>query len=177
MSNIKKIFGIDTLYYSCESNHKYDNLFLDILDQIEHIKGTFEKKEIEYENQDINMTINETTFNFLGKSDGFYWFKDVNSFFKIGFKDKEKQLHINDIRVQLLAYGIYTIGIKSIIEFINKELLPEYTTGVNPITRVDLNCFIQYDFSFVTKEMFSTRKRKYSTISEIGNAKSTQTIK
>ena len=45
-----------------------------------------------------------------------------------------------------------------------------------PITRVDLNCFIQYDLSFIKKDMFSTRKRKYSTINEIGDANTTQTI-
>lgn len=173
--NIKMIHGIDTLYYYYESNINYDDLFLDILDQIEDKKGIFEKKDIEYENKDINISIDSTPLNFLGKAEGFYWFQDINDFFKIGFKDCKKQRNMNDIRVQLLGVGIYTIGIKSLIEFID-DLLKEYVTEYKPLTRADLNCFIQYDFSFVTKEMFVTRKQKYSTISEIGSSTTTQTL-
>lgn len=176
MNDIKMLHGIDSLYYFCESNENYDDLYLEILDQIEEIKGKFEKKEIEFENSDINIHVNETPLSFLGKAEGFHWFKDINSYFKIGFKDKLKNRGLNDIRVQLLGIGIYTIGIKSLINFINNMLLRHYVTGYYPITRADLNCFVQYDFSFVTKEMFSTRKRQYSTISEIGNANSVQTL-
>lgn len=170
------LHGIDTLYYFCESNTNYDNLFLDILDQIEDRKGVFLKKDIEFENSDINILIKDTPLNYLGKSEGFYWFKDINEFFKIGFKDYKTNRALNDIRVQLQGIGIYTVGIQSLIEFINKELLKEYITDYYPITRVDLNTFVQYDFSFVTREMFSTRKRNYATVSEIGNHKSLQTI-
>ncbi len=176
MKNLKMIHGIDSLYYFCESNENYDDLYLEILDQIETIKGTFEKKELDYENSDIHITINEIPLNFLGRAEGYHWFKDINSFFKIGFKDKFKNKGLNDIRVQLQGIGIYTIGIKSLIDFINNSLLNSFVTGYYPITRADLNCFVQYDFSFVTKEMFSSRKRKYATISEIGTHKSTQTI-
>ena len=176
MEDIKMLHGIDTLYYYCETNENYDDLFLDILDQIEDMKGKFEKRDIEHQNNDINITLNEVPFNYLGIAEGFYWFKDINEFFKIGFKDKQKQRGMNDIRVQLQGIGIYTVGIKSLIDFINTKLLHEYITGYNPITRADLNCFIQYDFSFVSREMFSTRKQKYSSISEIGNSTTTQTI-
>ena len=41
MSNIKKIFGIDTLYFFFETNDNYDELYLDILDQLEDIKAKF----------------------------------------------------------------------------------------------------------------------------------------
>lgn len=176
MKNIKTINGIDSLYYFCESNLDYDDLFFDILDQIEDNKGVFEKKDIEYEYRDILININGTTLNYRGKKEGFHWFRDMNEFFKIGFKDKKTNRGLNDIRVQLQAVGIYTIGITSLIKFINEELLKGYVTGYNPITRADLNCFVQYDFSFLTKEMFSTRKRKYAMISEIGSSKETQTI-
>lgn len=174
MNNLKMIHGIDTLYYYCETNENYDDLFLDILDQIEDKKGMFEKRDIEYENKDINITIDSIPFNFLGKAEGFYWFMDINEFFKIGFKDYKKQRNMNDIRVQLMGIGIYTIGIRSLIDFINDELLKDYVTGYYPITRVDLNTFIQHDFSFVTKDMFATKKQKYSTISEIGSSTTTQ---
>lgn len=176
MTNTKKIFGIDSLYYFCESNENYDELYLDILDQIEDIKGKFQKKDIEFENKDIVIKINDVPLNLLGKAEGFYWFVDTNEYFKIGFKDKYKNRGLNDIRVQLLGIGIYTIGIKSLIEFIKVKLLSDYITGYFPITRADINCFVQYDFSFITKDMFVTKKQKYSTISEIGNSTTTQTL-
>jgi SOS response regulatory protein OraA/RecX len=176
MNDLKILSGIDSIYYFCESNENYDDLYLEILDQLEEGKGKFQKKDIEFENNDLSILINDIPLSFLGISEGYNWFKDMNDTFKIGFKDKYKNRGLNDIRVQLLAFGIYTIGIKSIIEFIKDILLKDFITNNFPITRVDLNCFVQYDFSFVTKEMFVTRKRKYSTISEIGNANTTQTI-
>lgn len=176
MNDLKMLSGIDSLYYFCESNENYDDLYLEILDQLEEVKGKFLKKDIEFENKDLSILIHEIPLNFLGIAEGYHWFKDMNDTFKIGFKDTYKNRGLNDIRVQLLAFGIYTIGIKSIIDFIKTILLKDYITDFFPITRVDLNCFVQYDLSFIKKEMFVTRKRKYSTISEIGNANTTQTI-
>lgn len=176
MTNTKKIFGIDSLYYFCESNENYDVLYLDILDQIEDIKGKFLKKDVVFENKDITIKINDVPLHLLGKAEGFYWFVDTNEYFKIAFKDKYKNRGLNDIRVQLLGIGIYTIGIKSLIEFIKEKLLSDYITDYFPITRADINCFVQYDFSFITKDMFVTKKQKYSTISEIGNSTTTQTL-
>lgn len=175
MSEIKKLFGIDTLYFFFESNENYDDLYLDILDQIEDIKDKFTKKEIEFESTDITINIKEISLNYLGKKEGFYWFKDLNEFFRIGFKDKNTNRGLNDVRVQLQGNGIYTIGINSLIELL-KDMMSGYVSDYLPVTRADLNCFIQYDFSFLKKDMFSTRKRKYSTINEIGDANSTQTI-
>ncbi len=176
MDDIKLLSGIDSLYYFCQSNKNYPELFEEILDQIEEIKGKFEKLYLEYENSDINITIEDTTLNYLGKAEGFYWFRDLNEFYKIGFKDTTKNQLLQDIRVQLQANGIYIIGIKNLLKIINDELLSKYISDYLPITRADLNCFIQYDFSFITRDMFVTRKRQYSTISEIGNSKSLQTI-
>lgn len=172
----KMYCGIDTLYYFCESNENYDVLFLEILDQIESIKGKFEREEIQYKPNDINITINEMSFEFLGKNEGFYWFRDHNSYFKIGFKDYLTNRGLHNIRVQLQGEGIYTLGMSSLLEVINKTLLGEYIRENKPITRIDLNCFVQHDLSFVTKEMFVSRKRSYGQISEIGTAKRTQTI-
>lgn len=176
MNKLNKVYGIDSLYFFCESNEFYDELFLDILDQIETIKGNFEKKELEYENSDITININDIHLNFLGKSEGFYWFKDLNEYLKIGFKDSYKNRNLNDIRVQLQAIGIYSIGIYSLLNLVREVLLKGYISNDLLITRADLNCFINYDFSFITKEMFVTRKRKFSTISVIGNASKTQTL-
>lgn len=176
MKDIKLLCGIDSLYYFCESNENYPELYYDIKDQIEEIQGKFQKQDIEFDNSDINITIEDTTLNFLGKAEGFYWFKDLNNFYKIGFKDNTKNRNLHDIRVQLQGVGIYTVGIKNLLKMINDELLKEYTTKYYPVTRADLNCFIQYDFSFITRDMFVTRKRQYATISEIGNSNTLQTI-
>lgn len=175
MNNVKKIYGIDTLYFFFETNENYDDLFLEILDQLEDIKGKFLKKDIEFENKDLYINLKDMQLNFLGKQEGFYWFKDSNDFFRIGFKDKYKNRGLNNIRVQLQGNGIYTFGISSIIKLL-QELLSDYITSYVPVTRVDINCFVQYDLSFIKKDMFVTRKRKYSTINEIGDANNTQTI-
>ncbi len=172
----KMYCGIDTLYYFCESNDDYDDLFLDILDQVEEIKGKFEREEIEYKPSDIHITLKEISFEFLGKNEGFYWFRDIHGYFKIGFKDYLKNRGLHNIRVQLQGEGIYTLGLPSLLKLINENLLGDYITGQKPVTRIDFNCFIQYDFSFVTKEMFVSRKRNFHQISEIGTAKRTQTL-
>ena len=151
MHEIKMLHGIDSLYYFCESNDNYDNLYLEIIEEVEEKEGMFKKKDIDFENCDIHISINSIPLNYLGKEEGFYWFKDINEFFKIGFKDKYKNRGLNDIRVQLQGIGIYTVGIKSLNEFINNFLLADYVTEHNTITRVDLNSFVQYDFSFLTK--------------------------
>ena len=174
--NTKIYCGIDTLYYFCESNENYDDLFLDILDQMEDIKSRFEREEIQYQPRDINIILNDISFEFLGKNEGFYWFRDHNEYFKIGFKDYLTNRGLHNIRVQLQGEGIYTLGMSSLLEVINKTLLGEYIRENKPITRIDLNCFVQHDLSFVTKEMFISRKRSYGQISEIGTAKRTQTI-
>ena len=172
----KKIFGIDTLYFFCESNEYYDDLYLEILDQMEDLKGKFDKKEILYENKDIHIVINNISLDYLGKAEGFDWFRDMNEYFKIGFKDKYKNRGLNDIRVQFQANGIYSIGIYSLLNLIREALLKGYISNDLYITRADLNCFIQADLGFINKEMFVTRKRTFSTISEISDLKATQTL-
>lgn len=168
--------GIDTLYYYCESNKIYDDLFLEILDQLEEIKGKFERQEIQYKYSDIHIKLKEMSFEFLGPNDSFYWFRDINRYFKIGFKSYMKNRTKHDIMVQLQGEGIYTLGLPSLLNLINEKLLGEYITNNKPVNRIDLNCFVQYDLSFVNKEMFVSRKRAYCQISEIGSAKRTQTI-
>ena len=131
MHEIKMLHGIDSLYYFCESNDNYDNLYLEITEEVEEKEGMFKKKDIAFENCDIHISINSIPLNYLGKEEGFYWFKDINEFFKIGFKDKYKNRGLNDIRVQLQDIRIYTVGIKSLNEFINNFLLADYVTGAS----------------------------------------------
>ena len=82
-NSLKFSCGIDTLYYFCESNEKYDDLYLEILDQMEKIKSVFVDREIEYQYRDIHITLKEISFEYLGKNEGFHWFRDINEYFKI----------------------------------------------------------------------------------------------
>ena len=175
-NDIKMIYGIDSLYYFCESNNEYDDLYLDIIDQVESIKGKYRLKEIQYKPEDIAIGIKDTTLIYLGFSEGFMWFRDINEFFKIGLKDYTKNRGLHNIRVQLLAEGIYTIGITSLLKYIDTMLDGFIQPSSHPVTRADINCFIEYDFSWLSKNMFATRKKAYSVITEIGNANAIETL-
>ena len=124
MNKLKSICGVDTLYYFCESNENYDDLFLDMLDQIQTQIGKFDKKDMQFQNSDINIILEKDyIFKYMGKAQGFYWLNDFRDYFKIGFKDKKLNQGLNDIQVQLTANGIYTLGIKSLLEYINNNFL------------------------------------------------------
>ena len=57
------------------------------------------------------------------------------------------------------------------------DIFKNIVTGYKPITRVDLNMFVQMDLSWLTKEMFVTRKRNYQTHSkEISSKYKLQTL-
>lgn len=176
LTHFKKLCGIDTLYFFFESNENYDDLYLDIFDQVETQKAEQIRNELVADNNSIFVRISDINLQYLGKKEGFYWLRDENHMFRIGFKDKNKNLNLHNIRVQLEGNGIYTFGIKSIINLLENSLLKGFITGYAPVSRADLNSFIQYDLGFIDKTMFSTRKRKYSTINEIGTANETQTI-
>jgi hypothetical protein len=170
------ISGIDTLYYFCESNEAYDDFFLEILDQLEEAKGRFEKKDISYENSDLKISINNQLFEYNGKAQGFYWFMQANNFVSLGFKDTMSNRELNDIQIQLNAIGIYTLGLKSLLRYVD-DMLHDVITGYKPVTRCDLNIFVQDNLSWITKEMFVTRKRVYASIfKEIANKHRLQTL-
>jgi len=156
------ISGIDTLYYFYESNDNYDDFFIDLLDQLEDNKGRFDKRDIAYENKDLKVSINNQVFEFNGKAQGFYWFTHLDKFLTVGFKDHLTNRGLNDIQVQFTANGIYTLGLKSLLKYTD-DIFKDVTTGYKPITRVDLNVFVQSDLSWLSKDMFVSRKRKYTT--------------
>ena len=140
--------GIDALYYFAQSGAFYDRLYEDIINQIEDKKAYFKSINYQYADNDIIVTINgiDVVYSGMGR-DGFHWFS--HDFFRAGFKDPEKGTNIHNIRIQLNAIGIYTLGLKSLIEYVNTKFLGEYTMKVFPITRIDLNMFIQHDFSYL----------------------------
>ena len=162
--------GIDALYYFAQSGAFYDRLYEDIINQIEDKKAYFKSINYQYADNDIIVTINgiDVVYSGMGR-DGFHWFS--HDFFRAGFKYPEKATNIHNIRIQLNAIGIYTLGLKSLIEYVNTKFLGEYTMKVFPITRIDLNMFIQHDFSYLRKEMILSKKQNHSAnIGERSNA-------
>lgn len=172
----KTISGVDTLFYFCETNSFYDDLFLDIFDQIEEKKEQLERNNTIYKYSDISVYIQDQLFSFAGKDQGFYWLKHSDSLFRIGLKDPCKNKNLHNIQIQLNSQGIYTFGVKAVVKLID-DMLNGFVTGLKPITRADLNIFVQDDLSWITKEMFVTRKRVYETISkEIASKYGMQTL-
>lgn len=172
----KVISGIDTLYYFYGSNDLYDDFFVDILDQLEDSKGRFDKRDISYSNKDLKVAISSQVFEFNGKAQGFYWFTHLDNFLTVGFKDNLTNRGLNDIQVQFTAVGLYTIGLKALLRYAD-DIFKEVTTGHKPITRVDLNMFVQSDLSWLDKDMFVSRKRQYTThLKEVSSKYKLQTL-
>ncbi|MDD5717458.1 MAG: hypothetical protein PHW64_06605 [Sulfuricurvum sp.] len=162
--------GVDALYYFAQSGAFYDRLYQNIIDQIEDKKAYFKSLNYQYADNDIIVNINgiDVVYSGMGR-DGFHWFN--HDFFRSGFKDPEKAMNIHNIRIQLNSAGIYTLGLKSLIEYVNTKYLGGYTMNVFPITRIDLNMFIQHDFSYLRKEMILSKKQNHSAaIGERSNA-------
>jgi hypothetical protein len=161
--NTPQVSGIDALYYFAQSGGGYDNYFEDIINQIEGKKQEFSSFSIAYADTDIIITLNDINIKYSGMGrDGFLWFN--HEFFRIGFKDSEKAQNIQNIRVQLNAIGIYTIGIESLLEYVNEQFLKGALLSERNflITRIDVNMFIQHDFKYLRKEMILSKKKNHS---------------
>lgn len=171
INNTAIVSGVDATYYFAKSGTKYDAFYENIIGQVEKKKDEFNALNFIYDNNDIIITINniDLKLSAVGR-DGFYWFR--HDFFRIGFKDSEKMVNMHNIRVQLNAIGIYTLGINSLVEYVNTKLLhgalskPIYC----PITRIDVNMFVQHSFTYLRKEMILSRKKTHaSNIGERSN--------
>lgn len=154
------VSGIDALQYFAMSGGQYDRFYETLMDQIEDKKAYFKKLNYQYADNDIIVKINEIEVQYSGMGrDGFHWF--YHEFFRVAFKDSEKSPNIQNIRVQVNAVGIYTLGLKSQIEYINKVFLKDLTMNIFPITRIDVNMFVQHDFSYLRKEMILSKKKDH----------------
>ena len=161
--NTPQISGIDALYYFAQSGGGYDKYFINIIDQIEDKKAEFNALNYPYADNDIIITLNEIDIKYSGMGrDGFLWFN--HEFFRVGFKDSEKAQNIHNIRVQLNGIGIYTLGLESVIAYINTKLLKGSLLSTNyfPVTRIDVNMFIQHDFKYLNKEIILSKKKTHS---------------
>lgn len=149
--------GVDALYYFIETNIFYDEFYQKILSQIQDKKDKFESMNYEYHDNDlvVNILDHELIYTGIGR-DGFLYFK--YTYFRLGMKESSKNPTMKNIKIQLNAVGIYKVG----VELINGYLFGSVSTGYHPITRIDLNTFIQYDFSYLTKEMVVSKKKNHS---------------
>jgi hypothetical protein len=78
--------------------------------------------------------------------------------------------------VQFNAVGLYTLGLKALLRYAD-DMFKEVSTGHRPITRVDLNMFVQSNLSWLEKDMFVSRKRIYTThLKEISSKYRLQTL-
>lgn len=164
--------GIDSIYYFIESNSAYKEFFhFSIFSVVEH-----EKEKNGYVAKDsLKITISNIEFVYLGKDQGFYFFADSAGAFRVGFKDPDTNKGVHDIRVQLQGFGIYSLGVVFLTDYLNSVVLKEITTDNYYITRADLNIFCQYDLgSVIVPEYFSTRKRKFARI--IGQKNTYETL-
>jgi hypothetical protein len=163
IKNTPHVGGIDALYYFAQSGGQYDEYYENIIEQIDNKKREFTALNYAYSDNDIIITLNSIDIKFSGTGrDGFLWFN--HDFFRVGFKDSEKSPNIHNIRVQLNAVGIYTLGIKSLVEYINTVLLKGSLLSTNhfPVTRIDVNMFIQHNFNYLRKEMILSKKKNHS---------------
>jgi len=166
-SNLKvaQVSGIDAVYYFGQSGGFYNEFYLDILNQVETKRKEFESLDYAYQDSDITITINKIDIKYSGKGrDGFLWFN--HKFFRAGFKEDGKNANIHNIRIQLNAVGIYTLGITSLLEYIKLEFLRGALLEDNyfPITRVDINMFIQHNFDYLNKDMLVSKKKTNESI-------------
>ncbi|OHE10697.1 MAG: hypothetical protein A2513_09585 [Sulfurimonas sp. RIFOXYD12_FULL_33_39] len=163
IKNIPHISGIDALYYFAQSGGGYDAFYENIIEQIDNKKAEFNTLNYAYADNDIIITLNNIDIKYSGMGrDGFLWFN--HDFFRVGFKDSEKAQNIHNIRVQLNAIGIYTIGIESLVKYINTQLLCGALLSTNyfPVTRIDVNMFIEHNFNYLRKEMILSKKKSHS---------------
>lgn len=157
-TELKTIPGIDALYYFCETNARYSEFYKTTKQALEEKQKFLEISGVDIYTIELSVTIEDIPFTFLGRGKGFLWFIDANGFYKIGFKDPETNTNLHNIQVQLLSNGIYAMGIKELIPHIDAAF-ETYLTGHKPVTRADLNSFVQLDLSFVNETMFASRKR------------------
>ena len=146
-SKIKMISGIDTLHYFVDFDTKYNLLYSQLI--------------IDYDNNVKNgnpfVFILGKKFKFIRRDKGYYFFREENEFYDIGFKSLRVNRGLEPICVELLYKSIYSIGIEKILETID-ETFKGYIGSFKSITRVDINVFVQYDFSNIRENSFATAK-------------------
>ena len=165
-NELKIACGIDTLYYFIETNYEYLEFYDELNEKLTQIDWM----------PSALVQIGDLGFYYRGDSKGFSYLSDINGFFRVGFKHKDKQKNLHNILIQLENSGIYTLGIRGCIDYVNASVLGRLTAGRH-ITRADINCFINYDFSQFSSNDFVTKKRKWRIISdEHGSTRRTETI-
>lgn len=172
----KAVYGIDSLYYFIKSNEEYMKLFHEINIEYDRKASLTKKPKGKKNHLGVLVEILGEHYLYERSGEGFLYFRSLDNLYTIGFKNDNVNTGLHNIRVELLAFGIYTKGIKHILKQIDDKF-KKYITDNKQITRIDLNCFINYDFSFVKKEKIVTKKRSFNeNISIRGNQFELETL-
>lgn len=145
--------GIDTLYFFVDTSSDPMELYQNLWNSV--LNDTFKRQNYHF-------------LNFSGKKSGFIggWYSYIGlgniPFFRIGFKDPQKQKQVKNVYVQLEGSGIYHLGINKLLGYVKNQLsdlLGYSVTNDNlHVSRVDLNAFVDgFDFGQISDTMFRTR--------------------
>lgn len=161
--DIKTLPGIDTLYYFIPiSDLNYIEFYNDFVEN-EYISDNW--KFLGYSSKNTGFV--GSWFEYSIKSDKY----GLNiPIFKVGFKSPFKQKNVPNIYVQLLANGIYLLGLENLIREVSL-VLGEYLEVLSyidddftlfQVSRVDVNMFVEYDFSKANWQCFKSSARSYT---------------
>lgn len=149
--------GIDTLYYFIDSDLLNYTGFHDLLSTA----------LTDYEAGNIDKLMIIAGYRFLGYSNNFKWFSridsnlDGESIYKIGFKDYGSQRNLKDIWVQLEATGLYKYGVQNLVNMVKSDLIKQgLKIKSTHVSRLDLNIFVNYDFSDFEQNYISCKTYK-----------------
>lgn len=189
--SIKAVGGVDTLYFFSDvTGELYHNFFFSEIDDLEKgsvLRYSFDNSygydefyQLEY------LGYSGTSNSFIGHWFHFY-IKSERCYVliaRIGFKNPKKQHNVLNCFVQLEGSSIYTFGVLKSTSFIFDFLNTKFNTSVgysnSQVTRVDVNAFINYDFSNINKQNFRTCLSRHGDNAgetyEFGNRGNVETI-
>lgn len=159
--SIKAVGGVDTLYFFSDvTGELYHSFFFNEICDLE--KGDILRSDDEFYQLEY-LGYSGVSGSFVG-----HWFKlYIKSdrcyipVARIGFKNPKKQRNVLNCFVQLEGISIYTFGVLKSTSYIFDFLNTRFKTSVgyanSQVTRVDVNAFINYDFSNINKQNFRTR--------------------
>lgn len=157
---IKALGGVDTLYFFAEVfGELYRNFYFNNIKDLE--KGDIVEVSDIYSLEYIG---------YSGKTNGFvgYFFSlyiciDGHKYplTRIGFKNPDRQRNVLNCYCQIEGASIYMFGITKtlcyILEYLNNSFNCDVDFSKCQVSRIDVNAFVNYDFSSINKENFRTR--------------------
>ena len=158
--SIKALGGVDTLYFFADVfGELYRNFYFKEIKDLE--KDDFIRISELYSLEYIGYSGNPN--GFIGSFFRLYAAIDGHNYpvTRIGFKNPDKQRNVLNCYCQIEGSSIYMFGITKtlfyILEFLNTSFDCSVDLSNCQASRVDVNAFVNYDFSSINKENFRTR--------------------